>query len=405
MRSNVAYDALAARSVDRRWFLKSTLAGAGSLWLASPFSQWAFGQDANQSDPLIRHQQDPLNAEPRLGLLPESFLTPTKHFYIRNHGNIPSLEEQSFRLKIDGLVEATQEFTLAELREKFPKVETVATMTCAGNRRREHNAFQKVSGVQWDAGAIGNATWEGVRLSDVLKSLRLKEGAAHVWFEGADEIALPDGKTNFGASIPIEKAMGDDAANPGAMLAWGMNGEALTAEHGYPLRTVVPGYIGARSVKWLNRIVVSDRPSPNHYVKSAYKVVTEDSAVMQAEQNPIYRFPINVAICDPAPEATVQGTAKVRGYALPTGLAESRVRRVEVSANGGRRWVEAKLLDEHVPYTWTRWEAEVPLTDRSTRLIARATDSAGGQTPDRVTWNRHGYLYNGWHPVPIKVES
>ncbi len=183
-----------------------------------------------------------------------------------------------------------------------------------------------------------------------------------------------------------------------------MNGDDLSAEHGRPLRTVVPGYIGARSVKWLSRIVVSDRPSPNHYVQNAYKLVTEDTGLFLAEQNPIYRFPINVAICDPAPQAKLTGeTVTVRGYALPSGLPDARIRDVEVSANGGRRWVKARLLDEHVPFSWTRWEADVPLADRTSALTVRAVDTAGGVTPDRVTWNRHGYLYNGWHSVPVTI--
>src|SRR5690606_3084613 len=139
------------------------------------------------------------------------------------------------------------------------------------------------------------------------------------------------------------RAMNDIDAAPGGLLAWQMNGADLAPEHGYPLRTVVPGYIGARSVKWLTKIVVSDRPSPNHYVATAYKLVTEDTDLALAEVAPIYRFPINVAICEPAPNAGVKaGQVSIQGYALTSGRADARITKVEVSANGGRRWVEAR---------------------------------------------------------------
>ncbi len=390
--------------LDRRQLLKGAAAGAASLYLGSRFERFAFGQQSSAGGDLIVHQRDPLNAEPPLGVLPHDFITPDKSFYIRTHGDIPAVDAKSYRLKIEGLVEAPGEFSLDELQKRFPKTECVATLTCAGNRRREFNAFQPVSGVPWDAGAIGNANWTGIKLSDLLKHCRLKDGAAHIWFDGKDLVKAGSGMTNFGGSIPLDKAMQNDDAPLGALLAWAMNGADLSAEHGRPLRAIVPGYIGARSVKWLSRLVISDRPSPNHYVQSAYKLVTKDDELLKTEQAPTYRFPINVAICDPTPQAKVSaGMVTVRGYALPTGLPDAKIKEVEVSANGGRRWTKARLLDEHVPFCWTRWEADVPVTERTSVLIARAADTSGGVTPDRPNWNLHGYLYNGWHSVPVSV--
>lgn len=398
-------DFVSAR-IDRRQLLKGTAAGAVGFWLSTYLGQSAFGQADSSGADLIFHQRDPLNAEPPLGALPRDFITPNKNFYIRNHGDIPAIDPKSFQLKVEGLVETPGAFSLDELQKRFPKAECIATMTCAGNRRREHNAFQQVSGVQWDAGAIGNAKWTGIKLSDLLQHCGLKEGAAHIWFDGMDLVKAGAGMTNFGGSIPLEKAMQNDEASPGALLSWAMNDAELSAEHGRPLRGVVPGYIGARSVKWLNRIVVSDRPSPNHYVQSAYKVVTKDEDIFKAEQNPIYRFPMNIAICDPAPQAKVSaGMTTVRGYALPTGVPDAKIREVEISTNGGRRWTKARLLDEHTPFCWTRWEADVPITERTSLLIARAADTTGGVTPDRANWNLHGYLYNGWHSVPVSVSG
>ena len=113
--------------------------------------------------------------------------------------------------------------------------------------------------------------------------------------EVIDEIPKSGKIIPFGASIPIEKAMSDEAS-VGALLAYEMNGKSLTADHGFPLRTVVPGYIGARSVKWIGKIVVSDKTSPNHYLANAYKIVRNTDAIDWTEAGPIYRFPINGAV-------------------------------------------------------------------------------------------------------------
>lgn len=401
MRQPLPSDAMTSFQLSRRAFLSRTAAGGAGLLLATTLpTRFAFGQMSNANGDLIIRQRYPLNGEPELEALIENYITPTKLFYIRNHGTIPKIDPANFKLKIEGLVDQPIEISLDELKQRFEKADGTATMTCAGNRRQEHGRFKKVGGVQWDAGAIGNATWGGVRLADVLKHCRPKEGAAHVWFDGADEVEAAGKKIHFGGSIPLDKAMQIPDSAPPALLAWEMNGEPLTPEHGHPLRSVVPGYIGARSVKWLDRIVVSDRPSPNHYVATAYKLVVEDTPLAVAEVAPIYRYPLNVAICD-FDASDDRDRVTVRGYALPSGYVTTRIEKVEVSTDGGRRWTTAKLIDDQLPYCWTRWEAEVPLRNRATQLIVRGTDTAGEMTPDRVNWNAHGYLYNGWHAVPL----
>src|SRR5262249_8853891 len=150
------------------------------------------------------------------------------------------------------------------------------TLTCAGNRRSEFQG-PKIAGVPWGPGAIGNAAWSGISLAALLRRAGIREGAKHVWFEGADEIVDKSDTYPFGGSIPLDKALAGDDRAPAALLATKMNDKPLTAEHGFPLRGVVPGFIGARSVKWLKTIVVSDRPSPNHYLAAAYKVIKEET--------------------------------------------------------------------------------------------------------------------------------
>lgn len=351
---------------------------------------------------LIVHEKSPHNAEPALADLLGGWITPVEHFYVRSHAPIPEVDLKLFRVVVDGLVERPLELSVAELSD-LPQVESTATLTCAGNRRSEHNAFRKVKGVQWRAGAIGNAEWRGVPLSAILKKAGVKSEAKHVWFESVDKIEKDGGTIPFGASIPLEKARSDggpDAPSP-PIVALEMNGEPLAPDHGFPVRMVVPGYIGARSVKWLGRITVSDRPSPNHYVQTAYKVVTEDAPLAWAEAGPIYAFPLNAVVCDPASGAKLTpGKVTVRGYALPPG-GRRTIAKVELSTDGGRTWQPAKITTKNQPDCWTLWRSEIPVAANTNQLIVRATDSAGFVQPPLTPWNLKGYLFNAQHRVTV----
>lgn len=387
-------------SLNRRTFLKGVAAGS----LAMPFwnSQAMSFEDARR---LIVHSSDAMNAEPELTDLVRSWVTPTESFYIRSHAPVPKIDTGSFRLTVEGLVEQPLSISLAELKREFAQHSATCTLTCAGNRRVEHSLIKPVEGVPWRAGVIGNAKWEGARLSDVLRKAGLKENVKHVWFEGLDQIKRGSGVISFGGSIPIEKALLDTDSMLGALLATKMNDEPLNGDHGAPLRTVVPGYIGARSVKWLGKIVVSDRPSPNYYVADAYKLVTDGDNVEWSEQGPIYRFPINSVICAAAAKSAAKsGKVSVAGYALPPGRPGTTIGKVEVSADNGQTWTAAKITSPVREFCWVLWSAEVALAAESTErteLIVRATDSQGTQQPERPDWNLKGYLFNGWHHAPV----
>ncbi len=359
---------------------------------------------AESAKELVFRTTDPRNGEPQLEHLVQSWLTPTKHFYVRSHAPNPQINAADYRLQIEGMVRKPTSVSLADLSQ-LPRQSVTATLTCAGNRRSEFNAEGKVGGVQWEAGAIGNATWDGVALADLLKQAELLESAKHVWFEGLDEIPRGHGTIPFGASIPLEKAMSREPI-PGALLVDQMNGAPLTADHGFPLRTVVPGYIGARSVKWLGKIIVSDRPSPNHYQATAYKIVAKPEPLDWSEAGPIYRYPINAAICTPAAGAKVRaGNVDVAGYVLPTGRAAARASSVHVSSDRGATWQPAELVGKSEPFCWQLWRATVAVTESADQLWVKAADQTGGFMPQRVAWNAKGYLQNSWYRSTITVES
>lgn len=381
----------------------------GSPWIVGrELLAWqqATGQAAPGADGMIVHTETPRNSEPPLDKLIASWITPNDLFYVRSHAPVPEVDVETFQVSVEGLVDKPLRLTTRQIQEQFPKQSVVATMTCAGNRRVEHSAVREVSGVPWQAGAIGNARWEGARLSDLLRRAGVRAGAKHVWFESVDRVEDGGKVFPFGGSIPIEKAMADAASMPGTLVAYGMNEQPLPPHHGFPLRTVVPGYIGARSVKWLGKIVVSDRPSPNYYVADAYKLVQEGAVDEWAGAPPIYNYPINAVTCLPAAGAKVSpGSLAVEGYTLAPGEPGRTVARVEVSADGGRHWLRARFTSPAREFCWQLWRAEVPVRPETTELIVRATDSAGNMQPQSVFWNLKGYLFNAFHRTPIQVRS
>ena len=384
--------------INRRSFLRQWSAGAiGVMFVGSELPHLLAADESR----LLVHSKAPMNAEPLLPDLVRSWVTPVDSFFIRSHGNTPEINADSFRLSVQGLVETPLTLSLAEL-SRFEQHAVTATLTCAGNRRSEHSRIKPVKGVQWREGAIGNAKWRGARLSDLLKKAGVREAAKHVWFEGLDAVE-DGGKTfAFGGSIPLEKALLDRAAAPGALLATTMNDKPLTADHGFPVRMVVPGYIGARSVKWLSKIVVSDRPSPNHFVADVYKLVDEGTLLEVAENGPIYRMPLNSAICTPTAGAALKpGRVEVAGYALPPGVPGVSIRKVEVSADSGRSWTEAKLTSMASEFCWQLWSVEISVNSATKELIVRAIDSRGDAQPETVRWNAKGYLFNAWHHVAV----
>lgn len=358
----------------------------------------------NKHPETIVRERKPFNAEPPLTLLRESFITPTTLFYSRNHGDIPNIETKDFRLIVEGLVERALNLSLDDLQNDFAAHTITATLQCAGNRRNELVAHKSVPGeVFWSAQAVSNATWTGARLSDVLAHAKVKDTAQHAAFLGLDEEEKHGRQINFGGSIPIMKAMSD-----AVLLAYRMNDEPLLPVHGFPLRAVVPGYIGARSVKWLSRISLQAEPSDNYYQQHAYKLfppeVTKETVDWTKGEMLNENF-VTCVIAAPESRAKVAaGEIEVKGYAI--GRDMNRIAQVEVSIDGGATWTPAETENEsQQPGAWCLWRTQLNLNHGKHKITVRATDSAGNTQPRDVAsvWNFKGYMNNAWHQVEIEV--
>ncbi|GAA0674918.1 sulfite oxidase [Sphingomonas insulae] len=355
--------------------------------------------EADRARPnLILRCLDPLNAETHPDKL-TTFLTAQADFYIRSHGPTPKLAGDH-RVALDGLVDRPRTFTVAELQTAFASRTVTATMQCAGNRRAHLQDVKKTSGDPWDVGAIGNAAWTGVALRDVLAAAGIQDGASFVGATGADDVDVDGETAPFGASISIAKAL-----EPDVLIAWAMNGEALTPEHGAPLRLVVPGYAGVRSAKWLTRIEVRDRPSDAPIQAKDYKLFPASIAKEDADWDQgltIEEMPLNAAICAPVDGEHVRaGACSIAGYAVAFGRAVSRV---EVSVNNGTDWVQAELAAEpDAPWSWTQWCVTLDLSPGLHVLVVRAVDGAGQMQPERpeAIWNFAGYLSTAWHRITV----
>uniref|UniRef100_A0A1I8FXP4 sulfite oxidase n=1 Tax=Macrostomum lignano TaxID=282301 RepID=A0A1I8FXP4_9PLAT len=398
-----------------------------------------FANEPKRSPLLVPINKRPYNAMSPPEILMDHYYTPNAIHFVRNHLPVPKLPEDanSHRVKLD-LKDPTNEekvnrslnVTVEQLRNDFPRVSYDVTLACAGNRRNEMAQWRQARGLEWRQTAVSNARWTGAPLHLVLKKLfgldldkARKLGYRHVQFEGMDGDSITG--DFYGASVPVEVALDESR---GLLLAYEMNGEAIPADHGYPLRVIVPGAIGARSVKWLCRIALSRQESSSFWLRSDYKTfqpslytpTVEDFVRAPAQ---LY-WPVVSAICWPPDGHVIRDgygadedeVVQIRGYAFSG--AGAGVVRVEVTTDDGNTWQLAQWcnLDDapddvddslHQPFgqrwAWRLWEATVPAPKpgQSVTIACKAVDDNGNQQPERWSsvWNARGLLGNAWHRV------
>ena len=374
-----------------------------------------FAHDPERHPALIANSKEPFNAETPPQLAADNFITPNELFFVRNHLPVPTVDEKVYKLEVEGLGMKNIKLSLDDLKQKFKKHTVVAALQCAGNRRSEMNKIKTVKGLSWSKNAISNAEWSGVLLRDVLLNAGIDPNSPdiqHIQFEGLD---LDPTKAPYGASIPVDKVFDTKSE---VLLAYEMNGEPLPRDHGFPLRVVCPGVVGARNVKWLSRIIASNEESKSHWQQNDYKGFSPniDWHNVDFKSAPaIQDSPVTSAICLPADGSSISEDEEeiaVQGYAYSGG--GRGIIRVDVSADGGKTWHTADLQQAdqklNTMWAWTLWKIDLPIPEDhrgKLDICCKAVDSSYNTQPDSVSaiWNLRGVLNNSWNHVNIQMES
>ena len=355
-------------------------------------------------DDMIVRSQLPFNAEPPPSVLAANEITPVDAFYARNHGAFPDIDRQQWRLSVGGLVDTPQILTYDHLTTAFEQHSVVATLVCAGNRRAELLRVHPIPRKDpWKHGAISTAEWRGVRLADVLTAAGVhRDDGLHVEFLAPDVAQEARPVQSYGSSIPSSKAL-----SPEVLLAWEMNGEPLPRSHGGPVRVVVPGYVGVRSVKWVTSVTVQAFPSKNYFQALDYRILPADAdvdAVAPGTGISLSAPPINCDILTPTDgDRIAAGPLAIRGWAM---AGDGRdVARVDVSTDQGVSWRQARLDRPLSKWAWRMWSLTVNVDPGPLTLMARAWDETGALQPESPVslWNPRGYGNNAYARIEATV--
>jgi DMSO/TMAO reductase YedYZ molybdopterin-dependent catalytic subunit len=352
-------------------------------------------------DPVLKmHSERPLTAS-----APAEFqnfaVTPTRRMFVRNNLVTPKVDEARHVLSVKGLVDRPLELSMAELKGKYAVWSQQAMLECAGSGR---TGFQPTPrGTPWPStGGMGCPKWTGVSLAEVLKAAGLQPGAAYVAFRGVDFGPLPTIPPVV-RSIPLAKAL-----ERHTMLAFAMNDEPLLPVHGFPLRSLVPGWAGSASTKWLTAIEVLNAPYKGPYMDESYRIPR--NAVAPGEKMPADAavtegWPVKSMITSPVPDAKFKAgqPVVVEGAAW---VGEGSIRRIELSFDEGVTWVRADVNWSGDAFAWRRFSySHQPRRPGYQTVLARASDDNGNTQPIVAAWNPLGYFWNGVHRVGFVVEA
>lgn len=346
----------------------------------------------------------PINAETPAHLLNDS-VTPNNRHFVRNNGIVPEMatkmELGDWTLTVDGEVESALTLTMDDLRNNFENVELTLQLECGGNGRSAFNPPAK--GNQWTVGAVGNARWKGVRYRDLLEAVGVKDNVVYTAHYGMDgHLSGDPEKLPISRGVPIAKAMEEHC-----LIAFEMNGEPIPALHGFPARTVCPGWPGSTSQKWLRRIqlrdVVHDGPKmtgtsyrvPAYPVAPGADVPEEDFVIIES-------MPVKSLITSHQSGITIdEKSLQVAGHAWAGDLG---VNAVDISIDFGASWINTQLDSPSNKFSWQDWRADIEFPQSGYYEIwARATDEQGNQQPFAINWNPKGYLNNSMHRIALTV--
>lgn len=386
--------------LDRRLFLRTGLAGGAALltakagaveredWMRYPGAPLSDdGAPAAREDHVRRLSVGSLPGTTGTGAsrTPLQFLdgiiTPSRLHFERHHSGIPDIDPDTHRLVIHGLVDRPLAFGLDALG-RYPTVSRIQFLECSGNSGALISPQPPQRNCGELHGLVSASEWGGVPLSVLLEETGVKPGAKWIIASGADSAMMS-------RSVPLDKALDD------TIIALYQNGERLRPSNGYPMRLFLPGWEGNASVKWLRTIKVTDQPAMTKDETSKYSDLDENGVAT------LFTFEMGVKslITSPSPGLDMgpSGAYQVKGIAWS---GAGRIRRVEVSADGGKTWADA-MLDEHVlPKSLVRFRVPWRWDGGPAVIASRATDEAGNVQPTRrqvLQGRANGafYHYNG----------
>ncbi len=374
-------------TMNRRDFVHASIAG-------SLLAGWARAEEPVFPGLTVRAYQ-PRNLEFPLSALKDA-IVPNEQFFVRSHFAVPEMNVKTWKLKVDGAVDKPLELSMDDVI-KLPAKKLTATLECAGNGRVY--IVPAVGGVQWGQGAASNAVWEGISLAGILERAGVKKSAVEVILEGADMGQINSdpkspGPIPFARSLPIEKAKSGEV-----VLAYKMNGEPLPASHGFPMRAVVGGWYGMASVKWLKRIIVTDKPFNGYFQSFNYAYFERRDGLPTLV--PVTAIQPKAVLARPGLNEVIPAGKPYRLFGAAW-AGEHAIQKVEVSVDGGKTWTTAKLLAEPKPIQWVLWEYSWTKPSRGkAAIVVRATDASGRTQPATRDRDRLGYMIN--HLVPTAV--
>lgn len=366
-------------------------------------------KDPERSQNLVAFSQKPFNAETQSEILTENFVTPNSEFFVRNHLPVPQVDPQTYKFELS-FEEGSLEFSLDYLKNNFEFIEVTTSLQCAGNRRTGFREHGELRGVPWTAGAIGTAVWRGIRLRDVIKSAGIDTSKyKHLHVEALDS----DANGPFGTNIPLDKAMSEEGD---VILAFEMNGQELPRDHGYPMRLIVPGYVGKRNIKWVKKITLSDKESELVWHARDYRIFSQHDSLTNIDFEralPAYEMPVTSVITEPLDSSGFeleQEEITLKGYAYSGG--GRGIARVDVTTNGGEDWETAELhrrpIGTNNNWTWSLWEKKVEIPDKQGfEVCVRAFDTSGNTQPEngKHIWNFRGTFNNAWHCIKLNPRN
>lgn len=324
-------------------------------------------------------------------------VTPIGLHYLLIHFDLPLVDESSWGLDIGGRVARAMRLDLAALRGR-PAVTRPVTMECAGNGRMA--IHPRALSQPWGDEAVGTAAWTGTPLRPLLEEAGLLDGAREVVFSALDSGIENSVPHRFERSLSLDEALRDDV-----LLVYEINGQPLSPQHGFPLRLIVPGWYGMTNVKWLTQITVVDEPFEGYQQMHSYRWRTDPADLGQ----PLTRMRPRALMVPPGvPDFFTRQRTVAPGAVELEGRAWSGsgpIRRVEVSTDGARGWVDAVLDPQPDRYAWVRWSFGWAAPEGEHELCCRATDAEGNVQPLDAEWNVGGYVCNAVQRVPVTVRA